>query len=199
MSSATTIKRARKVLRIVAELHLRGYQRLRISPHWAPSGMHWRCIMTPASNILVEHGAKVADWDQPLARYSSGQENKYFEWTDAAGKTPSELADMFVKRFPRVVELGQGRDWSYAGWFVEMLHLTYPTHVPVLPDDSDKAMVEWMMNYHNDGSEPKKRLAPEPDTDPASHSRVLRATSPESDKVIFVPLPPPGEAPTRKA
>ena len=31
------------------------------------------------------------------------------------------MANKFIERFPDLVRNGEGRDWNYAGWFVEML------------------------------------------------------------------------------
>lgn len=120
----------RKVLRLVAELHLRGYQRLRIAPGLSPSG-HWRCVITPASNILRSHGASVADPSRRCALYTSPMGARYFGWEDATRATPSRLADLFIARFPEIAREGLGSDWLYAGWYVEMLHLTYPSAFPV--------------------------------------------------------------------
>jgi hypothetical protein len=125
------IRRGRKVLRMVAELHVRGYQRLRIAPGMAPSGCYWRCSVAPVLNVLVSHGARLADFDGMVAHYSSGMENRYFDWQDSPGMSPSWLADRFIERFPRIVAEGKGRDWLYAGWLVEILHLTYPDVLPI--------------------------------------------------------------------
>jgi len=39
-----------------------------------PSGLYWRCLVTPASNTLASHGAQVAEFDDALvAFYTSGQ------------------------------------------------------------------------------------------------------------------------------
>jgi hypothetical protein len=121
----------RKVLRMVAELHVRGYQRLRIAPGMAPSGCYWRCAVTPATNISPRHGAWMMSWGALAAHYTSGQERRYFGWEDAAHVTPSRLADLFIERVPEIAEAGRGSDWLYAGWYVEMLHLTYPGNLPI--------------------------------------------------------------------
>jgi hypothetical protein len=115
------VRRAQRVLLMVHELHKRGYQRLRIVPGMSPSGMHWRCSVTPASNVCMTHGAREADFSRHLASYTSGQENEYFGWTDARTDTARALANKFLKRFSEVAELGRGSDWAYAGWYVEML------------------------------------------------------------------------------
>jgi hypothetical protein len=127
----------RKVLRMVSELHVRGYQRLRIAPGMSPSGGYWRCSITPVTNISGRHGARMLSWDRLAAHYSSGQERKYFKWEDAAHVTPSQLAELFIKRFPEIAEAGRGADWVYAGWFLEMLNLTYPNSFPIAYADWD--------------------------------------------------------------
>lgn len=125
----------RKILRMVAELHVRGYQWLRIVPHIASVGA-WRCGVTPVSNILAEHGALPDSWDWDiLPQYSSASGRQYFDWDDAAHATPSRLADLFLQRFPRIARQGYGSDWVYAGWFIEMLHLTYPESLPIAQGD----------------------------------------------------------------
>src|SRR5437016_1566977 len=115
----------RKVLAMVTELHVRGYQRLRIAPGMSASGCSWRCSITPATNISNRHGARMLSWDTLAAHYSSSQEREYFEWKDAAHASPSRLARIFIERFPEIAEAGRGSDWIYAGWYLEMLNLTY--------------------------------------------------------------------------
>src|SRR3954468_22584387 len=98
----------RKVLRMLAELHVRGFQRLRIAPGMSGSGCHWRCSITPATNISCRHGARMRSWDLLAAHYTTGQERKYFGWEDASHVTPSRLAELFVERFPAIAEAGRG-------------------------------------------------------------------------------------------
>lgn len=128
---------SRIVLRLVQELHLRGYQRVRIAPGLAPSGMHWRCTITHAGNISAPHGARVISSSQACAHYSSASEADYFGWTDARGLAPGRLAERFLARFPAIAAAGRGSDWPYVGWYVEMLHLTYPGALPIAYADRD--------------------------------------------------------------
>lgn len=127
----------RKILYLGHELHLRGYQRLRISPGISNCGCHWRCAITPITNILRCHGARVANWFGPVARYSSASDDHYFGWQDGASLTPSAMAERFIKSFPDIAAAGKGSDWLYAGWYVEMLHLTYPDALPIAYSDFD--------------------------------------------------------------
>jgi hypothetical protein len=126
------IRRAQRVLLMVHELHKRGYQRLRIAPGMSPSGMHWRCGVTPRMNILKTHGALLHQWsDELLAGYGSGQEAHYFGWRDAVTDSARDLATKFEERFPRIVQLAKGRDWEYCGWYVEMLGYAEQGHIPI--------------------------------------------------------------------
>src|SRR5689334_23222532 len=125
-SEAERVERYRSVLHMVAELHRRGHERIRICPGLAPSGLYWRCTVAPAALFSVEHGAMLASADDDVvARYTTGDEDRYFGWDDARTATPSELAELFVQRFPRIAEAGSGSDAAYAQWYVEMLELTH--------------------------------------------------------------------------
>ena len=126
---------SRNILRMVSELHVRGYQRIRIAPGMAPSGCYWRCAVTPASNVGPRAFLTDANW--LTATYSSGQGRHYFSWRDAARATPSQLANLFIERFPAIAAEGRGTDWAYAGWYLEMLHLTYPNQLPIAYADWD--------------------------------------------------------------
>jgi hypothetical protein len=114
-------RRALRVLRMVHELHKLGYQRLRIVPGMSPSGCFWRCSVTHIGNILKTHGAMCWHFDRDMAYYSSGQMSDYFGWVDAHQATVQQLAARFLERFPEIARRGQGLDWSYAGWYVQML------------------------------------------------------------------------------
>lgn len=132
----TEIRVARKILRMTVELHIRGYQRMRIVPGISPSGMHWRCSLTPIDNIADDHGALAKRADPELgAHYSDASGRDYFGWTDARHASPSKLADLFLERFPALARRGLGPDWGYAGWLQHVLALTYPSRLPVAYGD----------------------------------------------------------------
>jgi len=121
----------RKVLRMVAELHNRGYQRIRISPGMSPSGNSWRCLVTPVTNICKDHGAMTIFYEDMTAKYTSANEREFFGWDDCAHVAPSTLAELFISRFPEIARAGKGADWAYAGWYQEMMWLTYPNSFPI--------------------------------------------------------------------
>lgn len=82
------------MLSMVAELHRRGYEQLRIVSGLSPSGMHGRCTVTPAALLDRDPG------DSLVAFYTTGQERAYFGWPDAAAASAEALADKFLARFP---------------------------------------------------------------------------------------------------
>jgi len=128
----------RKLLRAVAELHVRGYQRLRIVPSLYHLGT-WRCAIIPATYASRSHGAR---WSASVpaecrAPYSSAETNSYWGWTDGHGCSASKLAEVFLERWPGIAELGYGEDWPYVGWYTHMLHLTYPDALPLSWTESE--------------------------------------------------------------
>lgn len=151
---------------MVSELHKRGYQAVRIAPGMSASGMHWRCNVTPASNTLASNGALLANWGGSVASYSSAEETRYFGWEDATTASARELADMFIDRFPEICTQGHGRDWEYAGWFVEMLGLAEAGYFPI-------AYADWALPTRGLGL-----------------TQLVGAPPPAQE----LPLPPPGMA-----
>ena len=125
----------RKVLLMVGELHKRGYERLRISPGVARSGVYWRCFITFAGN----DGKVVPPYKEEdlKAFYTSALEDAYFGWEDTAGATVSQLADKFIERFPQICARAKGLDPAYAAWYQEMLRRSEPNGLPVTFADYD--------------------------------------------------------------
>ena len=127
---------ARLLLAMVRELHLRGYQRLRIAPGFAPSGLYWRCTLAPASDISLVHGAMLSAGSS-AAVYSTGDGYAFFGWNDAAGSNAAQLAEMFLSRFPDLCERSRGLDAAYLSWYLEMLARTAPDALPYAYADWD--------------------------------------------------------------
>ena len=162
---------SRKILLMVGELHLRGYQRLRILPYMAPSGTSWRCAIGPAA-LFSKDGLELeesGEFGVKTVSYTSASDAEYFNWTNAQYETPSRPARWFIERFPKIVTAAIGLDWTYVGWYIEMLGLTYPNHFPY-------AFADW------DGPEERK--------DNASSWRTI--TIGEDNGIeVRVPVPPP--------
>lgn len=121
------VRRALRVLRMVHELHKVGYQRLRVLPYENGSGTAWRAEITHANNVQ-DDGFNLIDHDLEekgiVARYSTSQGNQYFGWEDATTADARELARLFLQRFGHLANLGQGLDWAYAGWLVDVIGWT---------------------------------------------------------------------------
>ncbi len=125
------VRRCQRLLLMVHELHKRGYQRLRIAPSMAPSGLYWRCHIVASRDTTSIHGALIDQYGHSLeAVYSSGQDNEYFGWKDAKTDTARQLADKFIERFPELAQAARGKDYEYAGWFVEMLGIIESDGLP---------------------------------------------------------------------
>ena len=119
---------SRRLLFMVAELHRRGYESLRILPYMAPSGLYWRCAIGPAALFSVEHGATVSESarHEDLVSYSSGQEACYFEWGDCTDSSTEQLADLFEQSFSDMLAQSRDADPDYVNWFADMLKQTEP-------------------------------------------------------------------------
>lgn len=108
------------ILEAVGVLHARGHQHLRVFSGMSGSGLYWRIAITHSANVSGR-GATT----HPRKFGSS------FSYTTAAGlevsgesvdraTTASDLADRILAVLP---DPGLGRDWEYAGWYVELLGL----------------------------------------------------------------------------
>lgn len=121
-SAQLSIRNATRLLSMIHELHKAGYQRLRFHSGMSPSGLHWRCAITHAGNIAADGISFLASTpNDEIAHHSSGSEDRYFGWEDAAGRSARELAVLFIQRFPIIAQKGDGRDWAYAGWLTDVL------------------------------------------------------------------------------
>jgi len=127
MKDTPDLEVARRVLLMLRELHQMGYERLRAAPGMSPSGCHWRCAITPVTNIRQENGARMRSFQTNVAHYTSANGSEYYGWDDAANDTARQLADKFVERFSDIAELGKGSDPEYVRWYAEVLEATGPT------------------------------------------------------------------------
>ena len=133
-SEEESVRNCRQLLYMVSELHDMGYEQLRIAPAVAPSGLFWRLSICTASNTTPDHGAEMLNFNDG-AHYSSGAGDEYFEWRDAAGDSPQELAKKFVERFSELAERGNSKDADYVRWYKDMVEATEPDGlVCVYPD-----------------------------------------------------------------
>ena len=109
-----------EILELVSELHFRGFQRLRVCAGPSPSGHHWHLAITPASNVLASHGAKMVDIGDAIY-YSNAQKADFFAWRDIEDRSSEALADRFIKTWPELCAKAFGHDTAYIAWFAQML------------------------------------------------------------------------------
>lgn len=179
----------RRVLRMVAELHTRGYQLLRICPEAFPFGddANWACNILARRDVSSLHGAR--GQGELMARYESVMGRRFFGWSDAEHATPSQLADMFLQRFPELAQHGLGMDWAYASWYALMMTLTFPGALPI----ADHPIVDtdhWLRTT-NDGTGAPPILIPRPPGGERKANRVSDFSafvgSPESTGLASTP------------
>lgn len=110
-----------RMMEMTHELHIQGYQKIRIFPYMSPSGCNWRLEWAPdysfSSAIMPP---KLLD-EREIARYTSGVGWQPFEWQDVKSLSALEMAQQFLRQFPELARAGKGDDWAYAGWFTKLL------------------------------------------------------------------------------
>ncbi|MFI3187072.1 MAG: hypothetical protein QX198_13950 [Methylococcaceae bacterium] len=124
-SSDVSVRRAGRILAMIL-----GYQRIRIAPGMASLEGHWCCDITAADNTQL-NGWELINREEGVVSYSTGDEDHFLGWSDASGKNARQLAQMFITRFPNLVNKGAGRDCTYAGWFVGMLGAAENGRLPI--------------------------------------------------------------------
>lgn len=125
------VKPCRKLLLAVADLHMRGFQRLRVMPYMGSVGA-WRCVLAPASKMSARDGAwlNAGEDEGSMPRYTGATQFAYWEWEAKESTPPARLARVFLDTFSDVAKEAFGPDWAYAGWFLHALNLTYPDALP---------------------------------------------------------------------
>lgn len=127
---------ALRVYRMLAELHRRGYERLRIVPGMSSSGCHYRTGITSSDNVYADHGALTVDHDR-VAHNTSGNGARLFTWRDAPRASIAKLATMFVERFPTIAARGFGPDPDYVDWLPFAIDVMKRGESPIAYSDYD--------------------------------------------------------------
>lgn len=123
---------ARKLLAMVAELHHRGYESLRIVPGLSPSGTSWRFELVPASRSAPEGGALLRrGGPRNYPCYTTADGLGAFGWPDAAARSEAELADRAEGKLSALLSKCRTPDPEYVRWFQEMLDASAPLGLPV--------------------------------------------------------------------
>jgi len=102
------------------ELHVRGFQKIRIFPYMSASG-YWRLEWAPAESFGSVIEPPRNSNERLIARYTSGAGWQPFEWEGVQSLSVGEMAQQFVRQFPELAAAGKGQDWPYAGWLTALL------------------------------------------------------------------------------
>jgi len=95
-----------KLLHVARELHLRGYEKLRVVPSLSPSGMSWRCSFVAEP----DNGIVTSTW---LSEYSPNE--REIEYSII------ELTELFEREHMRFLESCNGKNKDYVEWYQNML------------------------------------------------------------------------------
>ena len=123
-----------RFMRMIAELHKRGHELLRLCPSVSPNGCAWRAVLTPRSNTWVYCGAMVGNYDpgEGLLVRSSGSMPWFGNFPAA---TASEDADLFIRTYPILAAYTKGEDHEYVRWFLKALDECEHGHIIYTMDD----------------------------------------------------------------
>lgn len=107
------------LLRGVSALHDRGLGLARISPGMAPSGMHWRLTIAPATNFDPGHDLGWHLRDGPAISWSSGSGPEYSGLVLTRRTTPDDVADHVLTLLAE--DILRGADMTYIRWYACLL------------------------------------------------------------------------------
>ncbi|MBS2040431.1 macro domain-containing protein [bacterium] len=130
-----------RLLLMVEVLHSWGYERLRVLPRPAPSGVYWRCGFLDSSNLNGEGTGPLSQgglWQE----YSSSTGDLYFDWGDSTCLNSAHLAARFLKAFPDLASASRGPDPEYVRWYREqLLRCCGPENLPFYAFDEMEDLV----------------------------------------------------------
>lgn len=124
-----------RVLRLVHELHRRGYQRLRLHIGWSPNGMALRYGTAPADAFEPDGFHMRSSLYPGRAFKSTTGEGPPFGLRGTENADTKRLADAFLSRFRSVASAGRGSDRAYVAWFAALLERCEPDAVPIMFSD----------------------------------------------------------------
>lgn len=142
----------RRILLMVRELHMMGFERLRAAPYSYDNGA-WRCAIVPAAWTLKERGGwfkdLLLDYEQFLPEgsrshhhtYSEAHGQRPFNWEGAEFADSRELAHRFIKEKSELAFAGWGPDPEYVRWYRNALELTAPNGLWESDGDSIRTII----------------------------------------------------------
>lgn len=155
---AYQLRMERMFLRTIEELHKMGYEKIRIVPSMAPTGLAWRCTITTKQNTSNKCGAMMGDhfpWNSKEVYMSNGM----FPWK-MMELSPYDNALKFIKEFPVIAKGGKGCDHEYAQWFKKVIRECYHYRFPISFEEYWNCMEDHCL--HLTGYWPSKENLPFP-------------------------------------
>lgn len=128
-----------RMIEMTHELHVLGYQKIRIFPYLSPSGCNWRLEWASSSAFRSAIEPPRDESERELVRYSSAAGWAPFDWQGVQELTAQEMAQQFLRQFPELARAGQGDDWAYAGWLTSLLGEVRRGRLPYM-------MADWPMD-----------------------------------------------------
>ena len=120
-----------KLLYIVKELHIRGFEKLRIIPSLSPSGLSWRCSFLSDTDserkTLISSG-----WIQDILNREQKKEYSI-----------GELTDIFEREYVDFLTMCKGGNKEYVEWFSKMLDKLKEGELPYAFDDYNNPSDYW--------------------------------------------------------
>ena len=134
-----------RLMAMMRELHMAGYERLYLYSWPKPSGLHWRWHLFTGPRHWMQRSWREG-WYGSGAQYNL---NPVMGWGDAPGADTHDLLSALAKFDPQGLAQALGRDEDHTKWFAdvcEMLLPNYtfslgwdqqdgprPAHLPVIP------------------------------------------------------------------
>lgn len=106
---------AYEIVMIVHELHLRGYEQLRLFSGISPNGMCWRWAIYP--KVLMKDSNECELYDFLPFECPYGSTGSAFPSNDQEVKT----VDDFLREYESYVNLAKGEDNAYVEWFKQIV------------------------------------------------------------------------------
>ena len=122
---------------MVQELHKRGFEKLRIIPSLAPSGMYWRCSFIDEAK---KKDFSASNWIHNHENENSREEIKL---------TTQELADLFIKENSEFIDHCKGKNEEYTKWYSEMLQQLKKGELPYAFADWNMEKGFWETSENN--------------------------------------------------
>jgi hypothetical protein len=127
---------SRRIMEMVGELHLNGFESLYLDAQMAPSGFYWRY------NI---GSMKEGRWPHPKCQYGEhksfcvrgsigGGYDQKIPWGKAQD-TATDLANAFRNAYPKIMKASSRHNPDYVEWYKTMLEKTKPEGILIFSCD----------------------------------------------------------------